>query len=177
MAAMAAKFREWCDVEAYKAEAYEDDDVSPAAFLASGSVGATVETSGPFANHKTLVCRKSEDISAEEFRKECLNATWSRSHECSPFCAKCGEEGHVSARHKHHEADTELYEESRKQKGSSASGPSASKCSKSVSPEESKDLENQPEKAHLEGVREGREKREANPSSSQGSSKQGGAGW
>ena len=69
--------------------------------------------------------------------------------------------------------DTELYEhickESRKRKGSSASGPSAAKRSKSVPPEENKDLKNQLEKASLEGVREGLEKREASLSSSQGS--------
>ena len=90
---------------------------------------------------------------------------------------KSGEMGHVSVRHKHHEADRELYEcirkESRKRKGSSASGPSVAKRSKSVPPEESKDLKNQLKKARLEGVREGLEKREANLSS-QGSSKQGG---
>ena len=52
----------------------------------------------------------------------------------------------------HHEVDTELYErirkESRKRKGSSASGPFAAKRSKSV-PAEEKDLENQLKKAHL----------------------------
>ena len=84
----------------------------------------------------------------------------------------------MSARHKHHEVDTELYEhihkESRKRKGSSASGPSAAKRSKSVPPEDNKDLENQLEKARLEGMREGLEKRKAILSSSQGSSKQGG---
>ena len=57
-----------------------------------------------------------------------------------------------------------------KRKGSTASGPSAAKGSKSVPPEE-KDLENQLKKTHLEGVREGLKKREANLSSSQCSSK------
>ena len=94
------------------------------------------------------------------------------------MCAKCGEIGHVSARHKHHKADTELYEhirkESKKRKRSSASGPSAGKRSKSAPLEDNKDLENLLEKARLEGVREGLEKGEANLSSSQGSSKQGG---
>ena len=107
--------------------------------------------------------------------RTCLDLAWSSSHECSFVCAKCGEKGHISARHKHHDADTELYEcirkESRKRKGSSASGPSTAKCSKSVPPEENKDLENQLEKALLEGVREGLEKREASLSSSQSSSK------
>ena len=125
-------------MEAEKAEA--DEDTKTAVFLASSLVsgkGATCFYFGPSANHKTSVCRKSVDISAEDFRKECLkakccrkclDAAWSSSNECSPVCAKCGETGHVSACHRHHEADNELYErirkESRKRKGSSASGPS-----------------------------------------------------
>ena len=76
--------------------------------------------------------------------------------------------------YKHHEADTELYDrirkENRRRKGSSASGPSSAKKSKPA-PKEDKDLENQLEKARLEGMREGLEKREASLSSSQGSSK------
>ena len=35
MAATAAKFRAWCEVEAEKAEADEDEDTSPTMFLAS----------------------------------------------------------------------------------------------------------------------------------------------
>ena len=60
-------------MEAEKAEADEDEDTKTAVFLASGSVsgkGATCFHCGPSANHKTLVCRKSEEISAEDFRKE-----------------------------------------------------------------------------------------------------------
>ena len=149
-------------------------------FLASGSISGKEATCGPSANHKTSVCRKSEDLSAEDFRKEylkakcrqkCLDAAWSSSHECSPVGAKCGETGHVSACHKHHEADTELYEcirkESRNRKGSSASGLSSAKKSKPAPKEDPKDLENQLEKARLEGIREGLEKREASLSSSQ----------
>ena len=81
------------------------------------------------------------------------------------MCAKCGETGHVQSRHKHHEADNDLYDrirkESRKRKGSSASRPSSAKKSKPAPKEDPKDLENQLEKARLEGVREGLEKREA----------------
>ena len=55
--------------------------------------------------------------------------------------------GHVQARHKHHEADNDLYDrirkESRKRKGSSASGPSSAKKSKPAPKEDNKDLENQ----------------------------------
>ena len=56
MAASAAKFRAWCEVEAEKAEADEDEDTKPAVFLSSGSVsgkGATCFHCGPSANHKT----------------------------------------------------------------------------------------------------------------------------
>ena len=133
------------------------------------------------------MCRKSVDISAEDFRKECLkakccrkclDAAWSNSHECSPVCAKCGETGHVQARHKRHEADNDLYDcirkQSRKRKGSSASGPSSANKPKPAPKEDPKDLENQLEKARLEGVREGLEKREASLSSAQSSSKRGG---
>ena len=59
-------------------------------------------------------------------------------------------------------------------KESSASGSSAAKRSKPVPQEDKKELENQLKKACLEGMREGLEKREANLSSSQGSSKQDG---
>ena len=65
-------------------------------------------------------------------------------------------------------------EESRKRKGSSASGPSSAKKSKPAPKEDAKDLENQLEKARLEGVREGLEKREASLSSAQTPSKRGG---
>ena len=82
MAATAAKFRAWCEVEAEKTEADEDEDASPAVFLASGLVsgkGVTCFHCGPSANHKTSVCRKSENISAEEFQKECLKAKCCRN--------------------------------------------------------------------------------------------------
>ena len=110
--------------------------------------------------------------------RKCLDAAWSSSHECSPVCAKCDKTEHIQACHKHHETDNDLYErickESRKRRGSSASGPSSAKKSKPAPKEGPKDLKNQLEKARLEGVREGLEKREASLSSSQGSSKRGG---
>ena len=84
----------------------------------------------------------------------------------------------MQARHKHHEADNDLYnrirKESRKRKGSSASGPSSAKKSKPAPKEDAKYLENQLEKARLEGVREGLENREASLSSIQTPSKRGG---
>ena len=66
----------------------------------------------------------------------------------------CGKWCHISACHKHREADTELYErirkKSRKRKGTSASGIPAAKRTKSVpNNDEKKDLENQLEKARL----------------------------
>ena len=70
MAATAAKFRAWCEVEAEKAEADKNENTKPAAFLASGltsGMGATCFYCGPSVNHKKSVCRKLEDISAEDF--------------------------------------------------------------------------------------------------------------
>ena len=76
----------------------------------------------------------------------------------------------MQACHKHHKADNDLYDrirkESRKKMGSSASA----KKPKPAPKEDPKDLENQLEKARLEGVREGLEKREASLSSAQSSS-------
>ena len=169
MAASAAKFRAWSEVKAEKAEADEDEDTKTAVLLTSGLVsvkGATCFHCGPSANYKTSVCWKSEDFRKECLKakccQKCLDAAWSSSHECSPVCAKCGKTGHVSARHKHHKADMELYKrirkESRKRKGSSASGPSSDKKSKPAPKEDAKDFKNQLEKARLEGMREGLEK-------------------
>ena len=116
--------------------------------LPSLAGGCQLLTGPPWSRHQAATTRRRSTrtpscLKAKCCRK-CLDAAWCSSHECSPVCAKCGMKGHVSARHKHHEADTELYERirkvSRRRKGSSASGPSATKCSKSVSPEE-KDFE------------------------------------
>ena len=192
MAASAAKFRAWCEGEAEKAEAGEDEDTKTAVFLASGSVsgkGATCFHCGLSANHKTSVCRKSEDISAEEAGKSAskqsaagsastrLLATAMNALLCVPNVARPDtSQLATSTTRRILELYDRIRKESRKRKrkGSSASGPSSAKKSKPASKEDNKDLKNQLEKARLDGMREGLEKTEASLSSSPGSSKLGG---
>ena len=128
MAATAAKFRAWCEVEAEKAESDKDEDASGVpSFWFSFQLSGHLFPLWPQCKQKNIGVLEirghlsrilSERCLKAKYCRKCLDTTWSSGHECSEMCGKCGERGHVSARHKHHEADMNYMNLSARRAGS-----------------------------------------------------------